>query len=60
MKAHQHQSNASGTGANTKSGSDKIQSLKASAHINKSSGDVLALSILCLLWHAQLSTEIVI
>ncbi|EES00175.2 hypothetical protein BDA96_03G044400 [Sorghum bicolor] len=42
MKAHQHQSNASGTGANTKSGSDKIQSLKASAHINKSSGNMAA------------------
>jgi len=60
MKAHQQQSNASGTGANTKSGCDKMQSLKASAHINKSSGDVLALSVFSLLWHVQLSTEILI
>ncbi|XP_066316975.1 TSL-kinase interacting protein 1-like [Miscanthus floridulus] len=42
MKAHRQQSNASGTGANTKSGCDKMQSLKASAHINKSSGNMAA------------------
>ncbi|ONM29387.1 hypothetical protein ZEAMMB73_Zm00001d039590 [Zea mays] len=42
MKAHQQQGNASGTGAKTKSGCDKVQSLKAGAHINKSSGNVAA------------------
>jgi hypothetical protein len=59
MKAHQQQGNASGTGAKTKSGCDKVQSLKAGAHINKSSGDVLSLSVFRLLFHL-LSAEIVI
>ncbi|TKW13831.1 hypothetical protein SEVIR_5G126800v4 [Setaria viridis] len=42
MKAHKHRCNAPETGANTKSTCNKLPSLKAGAHINKSSGNIAA------------------
>jgi len=46
MKA-QKQQLAPGTGANTKSCCNKLPSLKVGAHINKSPGDMSALSVSC-------------
>ncbi|XP_062204063.1 TSL-kinase interacting protein 1-like isoform X1 [Phragmites australis] len=40
MKAHQQHCNATDTGTKTKFGCNKMQSLKPSTHINKSSGNV--------------------